>query len=228
MESANGMSEETDLLPVAAPEAGERRRFPRIALSLAATIHAGGRKVHARTLDCSMGGAALFVSTPLDVSGMPVRLSLEHQGHSLDVRARMRHCTVREPGFAVGFEFLAWEVGDEQILASLLDGQYRRTSVRPPVAVRLRYKGLSRQEVYHLADSTDVSCGGVRFEINSEMFVGERLEVTLVLPPERISRVGSVVRIDGEDDKRYAAVCFDPASAVQEEELTTAILRQMS
>lgn len=204
--------------------AEERRRFRRVPLTVPVMLHAGGHKLYARTLDCSIAGAAVFLSSPLEVSPAPVRLVLELGGESLEARARVRHSSPRPPGFAVGFEFLGLGVADEQILSALIAGQDRRTSARFPVRVQVRYKGLDRQEVFHLSESTDISGGGVRFELRSEVGIGERVEVLLVFPRDRISRVGSVVRIDARDEASFAALCFDPVSRVRDEELSRAIL----
>ena len=93
--------------------------------------------------------------------------------------------------------------------------QELRSAVRFPIKLPLALN--TREPVSSVAETLDISAGGVLFHVNAEMAVGSTIQFTIAMPADVlgtpqdviVSCTGRVIRCTDEGERRSVAAVID-------------------
>lgn len=202
---------------------GNRRQTARVPLVAPLSIVHDDRTIRAASLDLSVGGAAILVDTPIPVGG-DLELTMDLPDVPvITVPAVVRHARENGKSYIIGVQFGPMTLAEEDRIGRAVAARDRRLCARVAVGVTVEYFRLDRIDPVQVTASTDICPGGVRFRLVSDLDIGDPVELLIIMDGDRIAIDGTVVRIDDEDEGRFAAVCFAESARFRGDDLFNAI-----
>jgi hypothetical protein len=195
----------------------ERRELFRVVVAAPISVWVSAQAAKSHTLDCSPGGARIYLPWPVEV-GAEAILELDlGQAEPLRAVAVARHCSRSGEGpWLAGFEWKSLPPAGRRQLSHFLAVQERRLMPRVRALTLVEYRSHGRKG-FAEALASELSPGDVVLALYEAHGLGDAIELRLRLRRQEFAFAGKVVGCSpvaepGQAPVRYnVRVCFDGA-----------------